>query len=189
MVSFLTQVRMAVTHSGPAYRRPSRSQDSIHNTSGIDRISNKGGAMSTNLQAAMDARLLHGEKPTQIFEGLSAGLNARANSNQTRARMYVLPGAVIVGYHKGLIVSRPVVERFAASDLMEVHDGREPVTGIAGAINRKNASTAAGRAMGASGTTPSVTLVTRRGDLVFAFKQREAGRAREASVAINELVK
>ncbi len=72
---------------------------------------------------------------------------------------------------------------------MEIRDGQEPITGIAGAINRKNASVAAGRAMGASGTAPAVTLVTRRGDLVFAFKQRESGRAREASVAIGELVK
>lgn len=145
--------------------------------------------MSAKLRAAMDALLLQGEKPTQVFDGLSAGLNAQASSNQTKAQMYVLPGAVIIGFLKGLIVSKPVVERFTASDLMEVHDGREPITGLAGAINRKNATTAPGRAMGASGTTPAVTLVTRRGDLVFAFKQRELGRAREASVAISELVK
>ncbi len=65
--------------------------------------------MSARLRAAMDAHLLEGEKPDRVFDGLSAGLNARASSNQTKAQMYILPGAVIVGFLKGLLVSRPVV--------------------------------------------------------------------------------
>jgi hypothetical protein len=70
---------------------------------------------------------------------------------------------------------------------MEIREGDEPITGVVGAMARKNASHALGRAMGASSTAPAVTLVTRRGDLVFAFKAKERGLARQAYVTISEL--
>ena len=103
--------------------------------------------------------------------------------------LFVMPGVVVVGVLKaGFPASKTVVERFSRTDLIEIREGDEPIPGVVGAMSRKNASHALGRAMGASSTAPAVTLVTRRGDLTFAFKQKERGLARHAYVAITELV-
>lgn len=139
------------------------------------------------LDEAMAAQLQTAEKPLAKFEGLSSGLNGRSNVDRGKAMLYVLPGGVIAGCLKpGFPRPRVVVERFSLTDLMEVREGDEGITGIAGAMARSNARNGLGRAMGASSTTPAVTLVTRRGDLVFAFKQKERGIARQAYVAITD---
>lgn len=135
----------------------------------------------------MAAQLRGAERPLATFEGLSSGLNGRSHVDRGRAMLYVLPGTLIAGCLKpGFPRPRVTVDRFSVAELMEVREGDEPITGITGAMARKNASHALGRAMGASSTTPAVTLVTRRGDLVFAFKQKERGLARNAYVTITE---
>jgi hypothetical protein len=140
------------------------------------------------LQDVMAAELKSaGQQPLSTFDGLSSGLNARSHVDRGRAILSVLPDSVLVGFMKpSLPMAKAVVERFSPSDIMEVREGDEPITGVAGAMARKNASNALGRAFGASSTTPAVTLVTRRGDLVFAFKQKERGLARQAYVLITE---
>jgi hypothetical protein len=140
------------------------------------------------LQDAMAAQLRSGEQPSSVSEGLSAGLNARSHVDRRKAMLFVTPDTVIVGCLKAGIPPKAVVERFDRTDLMEVREGDEAITGISGAMAKKNASNALGRAMGASSTAPAVRLVTRRGDLIFAFKQKERGLAREAFVAITELM-
>jgi hypothetical protein len=141
------------------------------------------------LQDAMAAQLQRAERPSSEFEGLSAGLNARSHVDRGKAMLFVMPDTVLVGFLKpGILGPKPVVERFSRADVMEIREGDEPITGITGAMVRKNASHALGRAMGASSMAPAVTLVTRRGDLVFTFKQKERGLARQAYIAVAELM-
>jgi hypothetical protein len=139
------------------------------------------------LQDVMAAELRGAGEPLATFDGLSSGLNARPHVDRGGAVLSVLPDRVIVVLGKpGFPRPRVVVERFSPADIMEIRERDEPITGVAGAMARKNSSHALGRAMGASSTTPAVTLVTRRGDLVFAFKQKERGMARQAYITIIE---
>ncbi len=139
------------------------------------------------LQDVMAAELKSAGQPLSTFDGLSAGLNARPEVDRGRAILSVMPGSIVVGFMKpSFPVAKAVVERFSPSDILEVREGDEPITGVTGAMARKNASHALGRAFGASSDHPAVTLVTRRGDLVFAFKQKERGLARQAYVLITE---
>lgn len=141
------------------------------------------------LHNAMTAQLRGAEHPSSVFAGLSAGLNARSHIDRSMALLYVVPDAVLIGLLKpGFPRAKMVVERFGRDELMEVQEGDEPITGVAGALARKNASHALGRAMGASSKVPAVTLVTRRGDIIFAFKPKDRGLARQAYVTITEQV-
>ena len=139
------------------------------------------------LQDAMAAESGGSGKPLATFDGLSAGLNARPHLDRGKAMLSVFPGRVVVGFLKpGFPLPKAVVEHFGPADLIEVREGDEPITGVTGAMARKNAQSPVARALGASSTTPAVTLVTRRGDLVFAFKRKERGMARQADVSITE---
>jgi len=150
----------------------------------------KGDSAVGNLRDAVKAQLRGAERPSAVFEGLSAGLNARSHIDRGKAVLYVMPNAVLVGFVKpGFPTVKTVVERFSRDELMELREGDEPITGIAGAMARKSSSHALGRAMGASSTVPAITLITHRGDLVFAFKPKERGLARQAYVAIAEEVR
>ena len=141
------------------------------------------------LPEEMASYLKSGERAERTFTGVSAGLNASPNAGRMQALLYVLPSAIVIGVEKpGILKKRSQVERFNVSDIMQIREDDVGVTGLAGAIERKNASHAVGRAMGHSGAVPAITLRTRRGDVIFAFKPKERGLTREAYVAISDLL-
>lgn len=144
-----------------------------------------------DVTGAMEAHLRRSDSPRQEFHGLSSGLNGTSRLGRLPAVMYVTPDSVLVGSIRVRMLGRNevVVERFARSEIMRVVEGDQPVTGLAGALERKNARSALGRAMGASSSEPAVTLVTRRGDLIFAFKRKDLGKCRQAFVAISDLIR
>jgi hypothetical protein len=142
------------------------------------------------LDNAMNAQLGPGEKPSVVCKGTSSGLNGTARANRTDAMLYVLPGkGVLVGRLKIGIINTPVVERFGLAEIMEVREGDAARTGGDAWSARRNAASPVMSALtNTSMSEPALTLMTRRGDVIFAFKQKEKGLLRQAYLAIAEMI-
>jgi hypothetical protein len=96
---------------------------------------------------------------------------------------------VIVAWEKPAIPWRKVLaERFDRQQVLGVEEGAVAMTGVAGALARKNASHPLGRAMGQTGKSPALTLQTRRGDIVLFFRAKHRGELREAYVTVTDLL-
>lgn len=140
--------------------------------------------MSDALDEAMAAAA--GSEVVEKTGGRTAGLNASSSKERKSAKIWLTSGSIVVGFEAGMFKPKPVVEVFALGEIIDVIESDVPITGVEGTIARKNATHAVGRAMGQSGTTPGVTLSTRRGDLVVACA--DAGAARRLSVALSDLL-
>jgi hypothetical protein len=131
--------------------------------------------------------LAAGEQARGMFRGLSDGLN-RSSRNAGEGIVCVTGSAVIVGWLKGPLIPKPVALRFDVGDILDVSESNDPLPGMTGALERKNATRALGRAMGNSNTRPTLTLSTRHGDYSLFFKSKESGELRQAYVAISDLI-
>jgi hypothetical protein len=140
----------------------------------------------SKVEAAAMALLKPGEQARQVVRGMSDGLN-RAQRNATDAVVLVSDSAIVVCWLKG-ILPRPAAERFERSDLLDVEESDDPLPGIAGALERKNATHAVARAMGSSSTRPTLTIQTRKGDFSLFLKGKERGTLRTARLAIGQLI-
>jgi hypothetical protein len=142
------------------------------------------------LENALDAELGQGVRPSVVCKGTSAGLNGASNANRTDALLYVIPGrGVLVARVKFGIISSVIVERFTIRELMEVREGEAQRTGVDAWSAERNRRLPGMSAVGAmSVSEPVLTLVTRRGDLIFAFKHKQKGLLRQAYLAIAEMV-
>ena len=142
------------------------------------------------LENALNAELGPGVKPSVVCKGTSAGLNGASNANRTDAMLYVLPGSgVLVARVRLGIVSKVIVERFPIPQLMEVSEGEAERTGIDAWSAERNRRLPGMSAIGAmSVNEPVLTLMTRRGDVIFAFKHKEKGLLRQAYLAIAEMI-
>jgi hypothetical protein len=130
---------------------------------------------------------LQGETVVHRIRCLSAGLNASPRATRLPAEAWITPEALLVGVAR-IAVRKPnfVVERFEAFDVIGVEEGETAVTGLQGAMERKNATHALGRAIGAGEPIPAVVVVTRRGDVTLAWLKNDRGAARQAFLAIAE---
>lgn len=121
------------------------------------------------------------------FDGMSDGLN-RESRNASPAVLLVTNESVIVSWMKLGLRPKLSAERFVIADIIDIQESDDPLPGVAGAIERKNATQALGRAMGNSSTRPTVTLQTRRGDFSLFFENKKRGEARRATVAVSDLI-
>lgn len=140
----------------------------------------------SKVESAARALLRSGEHPKHVLDGLSDGLN-RGQRNATDAYVLISNSAVIVSWLKG-IIPKAVTERFERSDILGVYESDDALPGMAGTLERKNATRALGRAMGNSSTRPTLTIQTRRGDFSLFLKGSERGALRVAAVAIKDLL-
>ncbi|MDZ5447208.1 hypothetical protein U2F26_31610 [Micromonospora sp. 4G57] len=140
------------------------------------------GAMGSHLGAA--------DSPHQQFRGSSSGLNGGDQGKWLTAVMYVTPVAVLVGWLKQSWYGKlsVIVDRFERHDIMEVKEGYAVKPGFLGDLERRNAKSMVGAIGGLNGTYPALTIVSRRGDLVFAFGPKDLGSVRQAYVAISDLI-
>lgn len=142
-----------------------------------------------DITGAMKEHLRTTDGPRQEFHGFSSGLNGGEHLSRLRAIMYVTPTAVLVGWLKQRLFGfKVIVERIELGEIIEVVEGCSEKTGLLGAMDSSNARSPVLRAMGATSSQPTVTIVTRRGDLVFAFKPKDLGSVRQAYVAISDLI-
>lgn len=126
----------------------------------------------SKVESAALALLRSGERPQHVLKGLSDGLN-RGQRNATDATVLIADSAVIVSWLKGMI-PKPVAERFEYSEILGAYESDDPLPGVAGALERKNATHALARAMGSSSTRPTLIISTRRGILRCFSKARSA---------------
>jgi hypothetical protein len=142
------------------------------------------------LENALDAELGPGVKPSVVCKGTSAGLNGASNANRTDAMLYIIPGrGVLFARVKLGIGSKVIVERFPIPQLMQVSEGEAGRTGIDAWSAERNRRLPGMSAIGAmSVNEPVLTLMTRRGDVIFAFKHKEKGLLRQAYLAIAEVI-
>lgn len=136
-------------------------------------------------ESAARSLLRSGEQSKHVLTGLSDGLN-RCQRNATDAAVLIVDSAVIVSWMRGLI-PKPVTERFERAEILGVHESDDPLPGVAGTFERKNATHAVARAFGSSSTRPTLTISTRRGDFSLFLKGKERGTLRVAALAINDL--
>ena len=134
---------------------------------------------------ALLEQLRPGERLQQSFKGLSDGLN-RSSRQALDAALGVTDQGVIVAWVKMGLRPKVVAERIAWSEILDVEEGEDPLPGLAGAMERKNASHMLGRAMGATSRRPTLTVVTRRGDFSMFFQPKERGMLRSARLAVAE---
>ncbi len=142
--------------------------------------------MSKLDDAAQAASAAH-DTVRKRFKGLSDGLN-RSSSTPGEGLLWVADGAVVVAWTKPGLRSRHSAERFEPGEILDVRESGEPLPGLVGAMERKNAERAIGRVMGNSASRPTLTLATRRGDFRLFFKPKELGELREAFVAVGDLI-
>jgi hypothetical protein len=140
----------------------------------------------SKLENAVQAEVKVGERVQQRYEGLSDGLN-RQMHNAGAALMLVTDHGVLAAWLKTGLLPKPVVERFELSDLIGVRESEDALPGLTGALERKNATKALGRAMGNASTRPTLTVQTRRGDFALFFKPNQRGDLRSAYLAIGDL--
>lgn len=116
-------------------------------------------------------------------EGFTAGLAASGHATRIHALLQVSQQDVVVARSR-LSGGSPVTERFAAAELLSVHEDEFRMTGVQGVIADQNVKRPLGRLLGASNTVPGLLLRTRRGDLVFVVERKHQVRLREAYLAI-----
>jgi len=80
-----------------------------------------------------------------------------------------------------------MLERFRSAEILDVVEGDEPMPGIVGALERKNATHRVGRALGSSTTRPTLTISTSGGDFSLFFDQKQRGELRRAFVELSKL--
>ena len=141
----------------------------------------------SKLEDAARAQLRPGENVRASWRGLSDGLN-RKSRQPGDAIVSVAGSAVIVAWLQMGFRPKAIAERFERADLLGVSEDDFALPGLAGVIERKNATTAPGRVMGNSATRPTLTVSTRRGDISVFFKTKQRGELRQAWVAINEFI-
>lgn len=144
--------------------------------------------MSRKAENAARELVTSEEAVTAHYEGETDGLN-RTQRTPLAGTILLTDSAIIVGWVKSsLLKESGVAERFERRDLLGVEESHEGLPGMKGALERKNATKALGRAMGNSSTRPTVTVQTRRGDFRLFFKPKELGEVRSCYVAITDLI-
>ena len=136
------------------------------------------------LEEGAFSQLKFGEASVDPFRGTTAGLKARASADRQPALLYVTPSAVVVSAKSGVLGLGLDVQRFEAADIVSVRAEIVDVSGVKGMFARQNETSPVGRALGATSAVPAVVLRTRRGEIVFAFKPRQADAARDATAAV-----
>ena len=140
-----------------------------------------------DLASALRQLIRPGESLLAQFNCLSSGLNASPTSGRQSALVYVVPGAVVIGWVKRPGFGKVLAERFERRELMMVLEGDVPITGLEGELARRNAKHPLGRLLGASSSIPAVTIKTRRGDVVLAFTPKNRGQARQLHVLLTDM--
>ena len=128
-----------------------------------------------------------GQTARATFEGLTDGLN-RSQRNSMPGALAVTNSGIVLAWTKMGIRPKLEFEAFAQTDIIEVVESDDPMPGLTGALERKNATRAMGRMMGNTTTRPTLTIRTRRGDFSLFFKPKERGELRRAFIAINDLL-
>lgn len=142
---------------------------------------------SWKVEEAVGRQLQPSETIEMVFSGMSTGLN-RERGNAGKASVCITDRSLIVGWETVGLRTKATAERFQFGEVMQVADGDAGLTGVQGALARKNATSPVGRAFGASGSAPALFLTTRRGDVTVTFGRKERGLAREAMVAISDRI-
>jgi hypothetical protein len=133
--------------------------------------------------AAVDRQVAQMGPASHVLDGLTSGLNARS-SQATRAQMRV--GADYVAVARMGMGTK--VEVFRPDEILSVHEGEIPRSGVDGFFANANANTNVGRVLGWSADSPGLVLRTRRGDVAFTVASKHRGELRQTYLAIGALI-
>jgi hypothetical protein len=135
--------------------------------------------------AAVDRQVAQMGPAMHVLDGLTTGLNARS-SQATRAQMRV--GTDYVAVARMGMASGTKVEVFGPEEILSVHEGEVPRSGMDGFFANANANTNVGRVLGWSADSPGLVLRTRRGDVAFTVASKHRGQLRQTYLAIGTLI-